>query len=289
MSNIFVNLPVPAANGNGASVDVTAMGATKTIIVGGSFLATVTIEYSNDPGALHWAPVANSSFVNSPGRVTVQLAAHWVRAVTSGYKSGSANADVGAAYSPASFVQLTAAPANIATLPPFKTVMVTGACNVEVSEDGISYSQAFSFQAPGAQSAVVIGQFARVTNGVICWMGGVDPGVSAGASVSLAAGVFVPDSIGVKVDVTSQSGQFVAPGAYLGAGQYTIDMVPIPGVTSADQIIPTLMGVGSVAPIIGVAQVAFSVDHAVIAIAVFDNTAAPVTDPFFLHVAILTP
>jgi len=45
MPNIFVNLPVPSANAAGVAVDVSAMGLTKSLIVGGTFDATVNVEY----------------------------------------------------------------------------------------------------------------------------------------------------------------------------------------------------------------------------------------------------
>lgn len=184
MANVFVNIPVPVVDGAGAAVDVSTLGATKTIIVGGPFQGTVTIEYSLDPAALVWAPVPSGSFVDNPGRVQVDLVARWMRAVTSAYKSGTPNADVGAPAITSEFVDVTAIAVSIAEMPPFKTVMVSGPCNVEVSVDGLSYSQVFSFQGAGAQSATVVGQFARVTNGATCWMGAGQQGGGGADPVS---------------------------------------------------------------------------------------------------------
>ena len=48
MANSFVNLPVPGAVGVGAAADVSALGALKTLIVGGAFNAGVVIEASHD-------------------------------------------------------------------------------------------------------------------------------------------------------------------------------------------------------------------------------------------------
>jgi hypothetical protein len=179
MGNLFVNLPVPTSNADGAAVDVSAMGATKTIIVGGPFQGTVTIEYSNDDGAAVWAPVPNSSFVNQPGRVTIDLAVKWMRAVMDAYKGGSANADVGAPAALASFAAISVAPVDISAMSSFKTVVSPAANLVEISEDGTSWSQAFSFQNGGGQSAVVVGRLARCLTGMV-WMGGAPTGDGPG-------------------------------------------------------------------------------------------------------------
>lgn len=291
MSNVFVNLPVPAANGNGASVDVAAMGATKTIIVGGSFLATVTIEYSPAPAGNFWAPVPSGSFVNGPGRVVVELAAQRMRAVTSGYKSGAPNADVGAPYAPGSFLQLTGVSGSIATMPPFKTVLVDGPCNVEISEDNVSFSQVFSFQGFGAQSGTVVGQFAKVTNGVTCWMGAAAPGIDAepsNGSLAIEAAAFLSPDIGTKVDIVSQSGQFVAPGVYNGVGVYQISMLPIPGITDASQAVIQITPITG-SPILAVAIGTFVVDHIRLDIRVFTNAGAPVDAGLYVHVDLLAP
>lgn len=99
------------------------------------------------------------------------------------------------------------------------------------------------------------------------------------------AGRFVPN-VGVDVQVAAQSGQFVNPGVYLAPGVYTISMVPIAGVTSADQIIPTIT-CASGGPAFGSAQVAFVVDHAVISVNVYDTTSSGVVDPFYMHVDVI--
>lgn len=292
MSNVFVNLPVLTSNGNGASVDVSTMAATKTIIVGGSFLATVTIEYSTAPSGDFWAPVPNGSFVNGSGRVVVELAAQRMRAVTSGYKSGAPNADVGAPYSPGSFLQLTGIAGSIATMPPFKTVLAGGSCNVEISEDNVSFSQVFSFQGPGAQSGIIVGQFARVTNGVTCWMGAAAPSIdsepSNGSLAIEATARLFPDPFGVKVDVISQSGQFVGPGAYNGVGTYQIQMIQIPGITAASQAIIQITPVTS-APIMAVVIGSFIVDHIQLGIRVFSNAGVPIDSGLYVHVDFLAP
>lgn len=181
MSNIFLNIPVPA-NGPGAAVDTSMMGATKTFVVGGGFKGSLTLEFAVDVAGTLWAPVPNGSFVGNPGRVTIDLATHWVRANTTSY-SGAANVDVGAPdiNNTAKFTQLTAAPVDISEFPAFKTVVATKG-NVEISEDGVSWSQVFSFNKQGSESATIIGQFARLVGGGTAWMGASEQGSEAGAT-----------------------------------------------------------------------------------------------------------
>ncbi len=187
MPNLFVDLPVPAANAAGVAVDVSAMGKTKSIIVGGNIDATVNIEYATDAGGVVFAPIAT---FQGGGNATVDVAAHWMRAVTSSYKSGTANADVGSSDSGSSFAQLVApvgdgvgAPVAISALPEFKTVVVsggfTGTLNIEVSEDGVDYAQVLTFHGGGGGRSIIYGAWARVqrdgTNGgptPTVWMGG---------------------------------------------------------------------------------------------------------------------
>src|SRR5512143_3226836 len=107
MPNVFVNIPVPSSNAVGAAVDVSAMGMTMSIIVGGNIDATVTIEYSTDLAGTTFAPLVS---FQGGGNTTVDVAAHWMRAVTSGYKSGAANADVGSSDAGSLFAQLVSPP-----------------------------------------------------------------------------------------------------------------------------------------------------------------------------------
>lgn len=72
MPNIYVNLPMPALNGAGAAVDVSAMGKVKTIAVTGDMAkASVTIEASAD-GGVSWGPVISFT---EPEVVNEQLVA----------------------------------------------------------------------------------------------------------------------------------------------------------------------------------------------------------------------
>src|SRR5215207_8892346 len=89
MANIFFNLPSTAGDGSGAPVDVSTMGALKTIVVSNTD-ATVTVEFSNESTPTVWALAAN---FRGGGDQTVSIAAHWMRVRTTGYRTGGA-ADV---------------------------------------------------------------------------------------------------------------------------------------------------------------------------------------------------
>jgi hypothetical protein len=70
--NVYVNLPMPAANGAGATVNIAAQGKTKTIAVTGDMAkASVTIETSAD-GGVTWGPVIS---LTEPEVVNEQLVA----------------------------------------------------------------------------------------------------------------------------------------------------------------------------------------------------------------------
>jgi len=189
MANLFVNIPAPAANGAGSPVDVSTFGRTKSIVCGGGFAATVNVEYSTDDvGAGPWAPLA--TFLQA-GNLTIDVAAHWMRAVTSEYKSGAPNVDAGSSDAGSLFALLPAdgSSVDISALPLLKTVVTPSgfAGNVEVSEDGISWAQIFSFQNGGAVTRSVVAQFARVVGGMDVWMAGANDAGAGGGAVGEAA------------------------------------------------------------------------------------------------------
>lgn len=74
--SLFVNLPVPAANGVGAAVDVSSLGTFKTVQVGGAYRGTTIIEVSQD-GTTDWSQPF--SFSNAPAASTQDIAAKWMR------------------------------------------------------------------------------------------------------------------------------------------------------------------------------------------------------------------
>ena len=183
MANIFVSIPVPAANGSGAPVDMSAFGFSKTISVSGPYSATVNIEISNEAVPTKWAPLA--TFQNSDGLV-VDVACQWMRATVTSYRSGTPACNVGGTDDGTLIVNLpaTAGDGNgpavlIDTLGLFKTVTVGGPfkgnVQLEASEDGITkWSQiGFGFSNPGQQSQVVAAKHMRVVRSGVP---SIDPG-----------------------------------------------------------------------------------------------------------------
>lgn len=218
MANLFMNIPVLAANGAGAAVDVSTLGKTKTFVCGGGPLdATVNLEYATDAGGVVWAPLAT---FQQPGEITVAVAARWIRAVTSAYKRGTPNIDVGASDAGAVFALLPAdgSSVDISALPLFKSVVAPSgfAGNIEISEDGVAWSQVFSFQNGGGKSRGVYGQFARVGSGddAVTIGGAADAGGGSSSAESLLS-IYGDGSFGDHVTAGDETWTSLAgaPGA----------------------------------------------------------------------------
>jgi len=172
MANLFINIPVPAGNGSGAPVAMGAFGLVKTVSVTGPFIASVTIEISNELAPTMWAPL--QTFNNADG-FTYEVACRWMRATVVNYKSGAPACDVGGTDDGTLFASLPAPAGNgvgaaidVSLLGLFKTVTVNGPFNgnvqIEVSEDGITrWSQiGLGFPNAGQQSTTVAAKFMRV-------------------------------------------------------------------------------------------------------------------------------
>src|SRR6185295_13821712 len=177
--NVFTAIPVPVGNGIGAPVDLSAYGATKTIIVAGTARSTINVEYNNDPAqAGGWQSMATIQN-NGPNPITVNVACRWVRIRVSGYNTsvgGTSSVNIGGTDAGTQFVALPVPAGNGAGaavdvsgfLGLFKTVQIGGAFQgnliVEISEDGTTeWAQPFSFQTPGGQSAIIVAHWMRVS------------------------------------------------------------------------------------------------------------------------------
>lgn len=216
MANLFFNIPVPAANGSGAPVDVSTAGASKTISVTGPFVASVTIEFTNEVVPTQWAPLVT---FNVPDGIVMNAAARWIRATVENYKSGTPECDIGTDDAGTTFATLVApvgngvgAAVDVSLLPIIKTVTVGGPfrgnVQIEISEDGITgWSQlGFGFNNPGAQTEQLTARWMRVVRtGVplidpglpLVNVGGCPigtPGGSSGASVMSSCYIFRPGS-----------------------------------------------------------------------------------------------
>lgn len=114
--------------------------------------------------------------------------------------------------------------------------------------------------------------------------GATGPTGPAGAGLSAAAGRFDPDPDGAVV-ITRQSGQF-AQADYNGVGNYTVHLMPIPGLTNLD-IVPVGTVLDANGGFILTDAPGFSVDHVIIGIRITDAAGIPVDRPFYLHVDLL--
>lgn len=208
MPNTFLALPAPASNGAGAGVDVSGMGASKTVIVTGTWVLApeITIEINNDPAqAGSWA--ALETFNSGSGVGIYAVAAKWMRARVSNFQGGQAPVvNVGSSDDGATFASLpspsgngSGAPVNTSSLGLFKTIHIGGGFGgnviVEVSTDGITeWGQVASVQSAGFINLTFAAQFMRVTrSGVPSTSTGspvVNIGGSAGSGGGSVSGVF---------------------------------------------------------------------------------------------------
>lgn len=236
MANAFLNIPSQAANGVGASVDFSNMGAQKSIVCSGAWpetmKPTITIEMNNDPGQLgSWAPVC-SFFGN--GEQVVQVAAMWLRARVSNFKQGTApQIDVGGQVQTVLFAQLVAPPGNgvgaavdISLLGPFKTITVgdefRGTTIIEMSTDGTTdWGQPFAFTTPGQKSGVFTGGWARIRRTGV-------PEVNPGLPV---INIGATDTAGGGGGITAQSFTYTVTGLEPDTSDF---MVTLPFAEAAD-------------------------------------------------------
>ena len=163
MANVFLDLPLPALNGPGAAVDVSAMGKIRTVTVVGEFVgATVTVEVSNSGAAGDYAPIL--TFQNGEEKKTVEVAAQFARVVVSGRKNSvpfSANIYMAAndngtqvASLPMPALNGPGASINTAMLGTFNSFVAGGtfagaAILVEASEDGVDWTPCVQFSSAG--------------------------------------------------------------------------------------------------------------------------------------------
>lgn len=216
MANLFLNLPVPAGDGSGAGVDTSAMGKVRTITVQGAFTASVTIEISNDGGNT-WVPLLSTS---QPTKKTIKVAAQFMRVSVSNTKQGTPfapNVDVGSNTNGGRFVNLpatagdgTGAPVDVSALGTFNTAIVTGdftgQVQIQISEDGVDWTDCMTFARPDHKSLAMAVQFARVVRS------GTKLGLPGSARVDLGA---IDDAADAAVGGVASSCYIFRPGSGL--------------------------------------------------------------------------
>ena len=218
MANVFLDLPVPVADGVGAAIDTSTLGKTRTFTIQGDLDgASITVEISND-GGVDFVPLLSFA---AGGKKTVKVAAQFtrVRVVGSG-GAVAANCDVGSNDVGGQFLNLpatagdgTGAPVDVSALGTFNTAIVTGdftgQIELQISEDGVDWTTCFTFTAPDQKSKAFVAQFMRTVRsqsnlatpgtaevdiGAINDTGGGGGGAAGGGSACL---VFQPGGGGV--------------------------------------------------------------------------------------------
>jgi len=256
MSTVFANLPVSAGDGVGAGVDVSGMGATRTVSVKGTFTGTVTVEISAD-GGTSYVPLA--SFTEVKQR-TFQIAAEYMRVRRSGGSTGTPNVDVGGDDIGSLFASLPVPAGNgvgagvdVSALGTFNTLVVsgafTGSITIQISLDNVDWLPLFGFSKDGFKSKRFIAQYIRVVRSGIGAAAG-SPTVSVGASndpigtggIGLDRTIIVAKAGGdantIEDGITAVNALVPAPsstnpaGVWVFPGVYTEDPLTVPeGVT----------------------------------------------------------
>lgn len=175
-NNVFANLPMPALNGGGAAVDVSTMGAQKTIVISGTFPGrAVEVQISQVAGgASGYTPVR--TFTDGETKLVIPVAARFMRAFVKNRVTGdsfSCNVDVGAPEARCEFgvVPIPGADGDGAdlaagTFGSFHTFSMVGDFNgarviIEASEDGTAYAPVLTFTGPSQQSWSGVARFFR--------------------------------------------------------------------------------------------------------------------------------
>lgn len=176
MSNVFFDLPTAVGNGVGTVVDVSSMGATKTIAVNGSAQVSINVEINNDAAqAGGWQSVF---YTQNKGFATINTAARFMRVRSSGYNfnlGGTTTVQVGGTDAGSQFVNLAVPAGNgvgaatdVSGLNGlFKTFQIAGTFKgtviIEVGEDGTTdWTQPVSTTTPTAINLVIASKFMRV-------------------------------------------------------------------------------------------------------------------------------
>ena len=260
MPNQFVTLPVPVGNGTGAAVDVSAMGAEKTVVVcGGAFVAAVHIEVSND--GVTWGPFIDFTACDWDNYI---VSCRFMRVRVSGYKSGAPVAAVGASDAGASASISLPVPAgngvgtavDTSVLGPLKSIVVAGSYDavvtIQISEDGVTFSDAESFPKPDRENIEAWARFMRVRQSgyvsgaatVTVTGSSMSAGASGGASgnVSLAEGTGVRRIIYARLTGSDATGTGTLANPYR-TFQRAIQDVPL-FIPSTDTYVVDITGIG---------------------------------------------
>ena len=270
MANIFLNVPVVV--GVGAPVDISAMGAEKTIVVAGALTGALTLEISEDAG-VSWSQIYTFT---KTGNKVLSFAANRIRARSS---TGGGVVNIGANDDGGLYVVIPPPPMNgvgvavdISALGHFTTVAAQGdfgggVIGIQVSENGVDFSEFATFADPDSVTNMMVGDFVRAVSrgaGVVgapyapvLSMGAINDSAAAPPSSTVGSNGFIyqPGGGGVGPTVfedwatlyaalvTARAAGGVAPGgafkiyfddsivtpAVVPAGAYDMDSVTLEG------------------------------------------------------------
>jgi hypothetical protein len=234
MANVFLNLPLPAGNGAGVAVNTSVLGRDKTVTIAGSFTNPVTgagpalsVQVSND-GGVTWAGIKTWSAI---GKKTFSVAAEFMRTFVQDCNPlipMAANVDVASnddgglfAVLPVTPAEGTGATVDVSAFGTFNTVIVdgsfTGALHIDISEDGIDWSEAFTFATNGGlRSKDFVARFMR-TRRTAASVAVVGMAVASVGAINDGGGGGGPDEK-VKVSATDTVTGFLADKIVAGSG-----------------------------------------------------------------------
>jgi hypothetical protein len=235
VANVYFSLPV-VANGVGAAVDISVTGVEKTIVVRGPFSGTLTLEISENAGA-SWCPL--TTFFGA-GKKVIPFAANRIRVLSKG--AGGLIpfvpvVDIGSDDTGGAFVTIPApaangigVPVNITTLGQFTTVSVQGdfgggVIGIQISENGVDFAEAMTFAAPGCESKVMVGDFARAVSR------GAKPGVPFTPVCAMGA---INDDFAVSSIIVEDEGLVVGTRPILNFIGASVTAVDNPGLNRVD-------------------------------------------------------
>ena len=201
MANVFASLPVPAGNGVGAWVDVSAQGPERTVAVdGGPFDGTLYIEGSND-GEASAIPAGVGPFIGPTFKPQVFLAAFNFLRVrrTASAGVGAPTVNVGAPAAVANVFSAMAVPStdgvgtstDISGGGDINTFAVsgpfTGQILIETSTDGVNFSPTLLFTDGGGAGQIVTGVLSAARVRRRGSQGDAGPLVSVGSQATAGA------------------------------------------------------------------------------------------------------
>lgn len=175
MSNIFINLNIPAGVGPGIESDTSALGCDKTLVADGDFVGHLVIEASNNPGGAGGVGFVEVGAFTQAGRQPIAGAFQFMRVNVKVIASGGLSVGVGADDTGSKSLNIPVPPGpgpglsiDISALGNFTSVISSNLTGndpnlfLEASEDGVNFSEMATFVGSGLQTFPnFIGQFAR--------------------------------------------------------------------------------------------------------------------------------